>query len=358
MRAAIDSTHPVARTLREPVQTTGATEPARGASTPLASHHTDHLAVLTDGRQDQGLAALINSLYHNRFDGTLWIGWRDRGGELVRRIPPNVSARFKIRAVKLDTRRPLANFKPEFLELLFELAGPDAERVYYADCDIVVGCPWPFVRAWASWGIAVVEDLPQRTVGVSHPLRRAWKNFMEAAHIQSVREVADYFNSGFIGVPAECRSILPVWRALAEAIERTPALVGPDSPHYVRGVPIQGEAPAVSPETLALMKPFVIPDQDALNMALMATSVPIAAMGPDAMGFTEARRPILGHALGAEKPWDVDYLRRLLRRGVGPTFAEDLWWLYTTGPMPFDRRAVGRARRWSYVWAKALRRYA
>lgn len=317
---------------------------------------SDHIAVLTDGGQDSGLAVLINSFVKNGFDGTLWVGWRGQGAELFRNLPREVVDQFSVRLVELETQRPLTFYKPDFLQTVWGLAGAGARSVCYTDCDIVLGCDWSFISAWAAGGVAVVEDLPHRTVGPDNPVRRAWKSFMTAAGVPPVREIGRYFNAGFIGIPEACREILPLWSALVLSVEGMDRIRAPGpEPYFVRGVRAARENPDVPRDVLVLMSKYLIEDQDALNMALMASNVPICAMGPDAMGFTTARTPILVHALGADKPWSTKYIRRLMRYGVGPSFADDMWWLYSDGPLRVPSARVGR--RWSWRAAKALGRY-
>jgi hypothetical protein len=317
----------------------------------------DHIAVLTDGSQDAGLAVLINSLVRNGFDGTIWVGWRDGGAALARRLPAAVTSRATVETVELATRRPFTNYKPEFLTEVFELVGPDATSVTYMDCDLVLGCDWAFVRAWLAGGLALVEDLPGRPVPVNHPLRRAWSEFMGTVDVSPARDIGQYFNAGFVGVPACCQSILPVWTTLTRAIERTPQLVEEARRrHYVVGERLTDEIIEIPDHVAAVMRPYLLDDQDALNMAVMATAVPICAMGPDAMGWTGTRTPIVVHATGADKPWSVKYLRRMMRHGLGPSFADDMWWRYSDGPIVVDE-ARQPERRWAYMLAKLLRRY-
>jgi hypothetical protein len=318
---------------------------------------SDHVAVLTDGGQDPGLAVLINSLIRNGFDGTIWVGWRGTGSDLVRRLPTEVTSQAKVETVEIATVRPFTNYKPEFLTEVWDLVGPDATSVTYMDCDLVLGCDWAFVRAWLIGGLALVEDMPGRLVGTNHPLRRAWSEFMSAAGVPPTREMGQYFNAGFVGVPSECRSLLPVWTSLARTIERTPQLFDGARPrHYVVGEPLSDEVFEIPDHVAAVMRPYLLDDQDALNMATMATTVPICAMGPDAMGWTGTRTPIVVHATGADKPWSVSYLRRMIRHGLGPSFADDMWWRYSDGPIVVDEARQAQ-RRWAYMLAKVLRRY-
>jgi hypothetical protein len=267
-----------------------------------------------------------------------------------------VTTAITVNSIELETRRPFTNYKPEFLTQVWTLAGADATSVSYIDCDVVVACEWAFLRAWVANGLALVEDNPARTVGINHPLRQAWSSFMSTAGVHPQRVLGQYFNAGFVGMPASCRSILPMWATLTQALERTPALTNGSRGRHIRGERLTGDAIEVPEDVLAVMRPHLIEDQDALNMAVAATTVPVSAMGPDAMGLTTLRTPILAHAIGSDKPWSVDYLRRMIRHGHGPSFADDMWWLYSDGPIVVDAARDVR-RRWSYAVAKVLRRY-
>jgi hypothetical protein len=291
----------------------------------------------------------------NGFAGTLWVGWRGAGSRLFAQLPPGVADPITLHLVELDTRRPLAYYKPDFIETVWRSAGPTARSVIYMDCDIVLGCDWAFLSAWVAGGLAVVEDLPHRSVGIDHPLRRAWKTFMTAAGVPPTRELGQYFNSGFVGVPRECRSILPLWSKLALNVEGLQG-VRDHQPHFVRGVLDSHHGVDISADVRAIMRPFFIEDQDAFNMAVMASAVPLCSMGPDAMGFTPSRTPILLHALGPEKPWSTRYFRRLIRRGEGPSFAEDEWWRYSDHPIRVAVGARYAQRRLSWRAAKVMRR--
>ncbi len=322
-----------------------------------AGRGTDHVAVLTDGRQDPGLATLINSLVRNGFDGTLWVGWRDRGADLFRDLPVDVAEAVNPRTVELATRRPLACYKADFLELVWTMA-EDATSLIYMDCDLILGCEWAFIRAWVANGVAIVEDLPHRSVSADHPLRQAWKTVLAQAGLPSERELNRYFNSGFVGIPASCRSLLPAWRSLSQLLEgQTDLREDRPTPHYFAGEATPASELYLPDHARTLMKKYFLEDQDALNMALMATSVPLSPMGPDAMGFTDARTPIVVHALGPHKPWSKPYLRHLLRHGCGPSFADDMWWQYSAQPLRAQPGRANRHRHWSYRTAKLLRRY-
>jgi hypothetical protein len=303
------------------------------------------------------LAVLINSLVRNGFHGTLWAGWRDQQSACLHDLPASVRDRIDLRLVEVRTPRPLANYKPDFIETVWDLAGPEAASVTYMDCDLVLGCAWSLVRAWVQTGLAIVEDQPGRSVGPDHPLRQAWMSFMSSAGVPAVRTLSQYFNSGFIGIPAACRPVLKLWSALGQALEGISGLHDQSKePYWIRGVRSAEQTSEVPEGVLDMMRPFLLEDQDALNMAIMASNVPLRPMGPDAMGFTADRTPIIPHAIGPSKPWSKAYLRKLIVDGEGPSFADDQWWCYSDQPIHVARGWRMAARRSSWRSAKALKR--
>jgi hypothetical protein len=73
-------------------------------------------------------------------------------------------------------------------------------------------------------------------------------------------------------------------------------------------------------------------DQDALNLALMLSDVPINAAGPEGMDFLPGGH-LLSHAAGGTKPWRGGFLREALR-GRPPGLAQKFFYSYARGPLP------------------------
>ncbi len=74
---------------------------------------------------------------------------------------------------------------------------------------------------------------------------------------------------------------------------------------------------------------FTLSDQDAFNIAAMASPVPLSEMGPETMDFTSGGWT-MSHALGAPKPWNKHYFYWFLL-GNPPTLADNEYWRFANG---------------------------
>jgi hypothetical protein len=75
-------------------------------------------------------------------------------------------------------------------------------------------------------------------------------------------------------------------------------------------------------------------DQDAMNIAAMACESPLSPMGQDGMDLQYGGGGyVMSHALGAEKPWNKKFVRRLLVRGSAPSRADRLYFRSVNGPI-------------------------
>ena len=312
-----------------------------------------HVVVLADGSLRLGLLVLMNSLARNGFDGKLWIGQRAR--QPLELPLAGVRLPYLVEAVDVASDRPFTYYKPEFVATVWDMVGPGVELICYMDCDLILDHEWPFMRSWVHSGLAIVEDMVGRRVGALHPVRRAWAEFITACGDNVIRIPDYYYNAGFIGIRGSDRSFLEVWRRLTLQLERTSVQDGPEI-HTVKGVRDGGAGPVISDNARALLRQVFLEDQDAFNMAIMATDVELAAMGPDAMGFTSSRSAVLAHAVGPNKPWNKRYVGRLLRHGDRVTIADDKWWQYASSPIPVASGLAWRRRRWSYLAVKAAGR--
>ncbi|PTY05440.1 hypothetical protein DB347_13750 [Opitutaceae bacterium EW11] len=269
---------------------------------------TSAICTLFEGHYHLGAAALINSLHASGFRGRFICGYR---GEL----PPwarasrvesgsitvqDLGGGFEIWFVPTAAKVHFTNYKPTFMLEMWNGPAGDADTFFYLDPDIVVKCPWDMLQRWATGGIALCEDvnnyLPPR-----HPMRLAWRDWLAEQRVPLVSSELDrYYSAGFVGVPHASRDFLTLW---ARMIERVGASLG----------------------TLANLKEghatslFHTPDQDALNIALMASSTVVNGTGPEAMDFAHGGH-ILSHAIGSRKPWRGGFVRDALR-GYPPSTA-------------------------------------
>jgi hypothetical protein len=76
--------------------------------------------------------------------------------------------------------------------------------------------------------------------------------------------------------------------------------------------------------------PFMTPDQDALNLALMLWQGNITTLGPDVMAFAAFGE--LPHAIGSNKPWRRRYLLEALQ-AKSPRYVDKLYWHYADKPL-------------------------
>jgi hypothetical protein len=314
----------------------------------------DHVVVLADRNTQPGLLVLLNSLARNGFDGTAWIG--QRATEPLA-LPPDAVASlpFAVELVTLDSERPFTYLKADAVAHVWAVAGPTANSVSYMDCDLILDREWAFVRAWIGDSVAVVEDQPGRRVGALHPVRGAWSEFITACGEEVIRTPDLYYNAGFVGVSNSASRFIEIWQHISLMLERTAIQEGPELP-FVRGHRDKGAPPELSETSRILLRQVFLEDQDGFNMTIMATDVSLRSMGPDAMGFTGARSPVLAHAVGPDKPWATPYVRRLLKHGVRVSVCDDAWWKYAFAPILVASGPGWRRRRLEWLIAKAAGR--
>jgi hypothetical protein len=121
-----------------------------------------------------------------------------------------------------------------------------------------------------------------------------------------------YYNSGFLSLRREDRRFLQLWESLITQYGST------DNP-------IDGNGELGNWRKGGRWLPFMTPDQDTLNIALMAWAGPITTLGPDAMGFVGAA--LMPHAIGTPKPWQKHFTFNALQ-GKPPRQVDKLYWSY------------------------------
>jgi hypothetical protein len=113
------------------------------------------------------------------------------------------------------------------------------------------------------------------------------------------RPLDRYYNAGFLGLSRDDAAFLAVWQRVIHAVETHLGNLGSLK---------VGDANSL----------FHSADQDALNLALMVSSVRINGSGPECMDFAPGGY-LLSHAIGPAKPWRGKYLRlALLGHPPGP----------------------------------------
>jgi hypothetical protein len=277
------------------------------------------ICTLFEGDYHLGLAAFVNSLVQAEYEGTIWAGYR---GELppwlnqLSRIDNthdefNVGMGLRIAFLRLDTKVHLTNYKPQFMLDLLAGEAHDCDYLWYFDPDIFLRCKWSFFRNWQTNGIALCEEIVNYNLSENSPIRCQWAKIGSDMGLGAARSVRGYFNGGMVGVSAAHSSFLHLWkRILDQAVSGSY-----DLERFKPGTPDM---------------PFNATDQDALNMAVMFTEIPLATMGPEAMGFIPSGFTMY-HAVG-HKPWRGSLLFRALA-GLPPSSAAKYFFSQVSSPI-------------------------
>jgi hypothetical protein len=294
-------------------------------------HSGDDVAfALFDGDYHIGLGALVNSLFRAGFRGLVYAGYRGS-------LPPwagvpgadgdfhhyAVGDGCAICFVKVEFAGHLTNYKPAFMLSMLGAHEKDARRIYYFDVDIVVKAPWRFFQDWVSCGIGVCRNGVDPYMSENHPLRKYWRDMAAGLGLRC-RPVLGYFNGGFIGLSTKHLDFLTTWDALIQQLQRSGRSLG----HLTHGMP---------PD------PATFQDQDMMNVALMASDLPISPVENTGMDFSYGGY-IMSHAVGRAKPWRRRYLLDALL-GYPPDQAHRLFWRYANEPiavMPQYRRVLAQ----------------
>ena len=293
------------------------------------------VTTLFEGHYHYGAGALVNSLYRHGYRGTIWAGLRGP-------LPPWARAavetpeghRFRVAEgcdvlfVPLATDTHFTHYKADFLLHVLD-ADPALAGAFYFDPDIVVRGRWGFFEEWVGEGIALCEDVTYPAMPNSHPFRAAWRRVMTACALDEVRPLDRYYNAGFIGVPRGDRAFLDTWRTLLHRLEADGVdlafLRDRDRSHA-----------------------FYVPDQDMMNAALMATTFPVSALGPEGMGFTPGGFT-MSHAIDEPKPWVKHLFWRTRWAGTPPGLVDKHFLQAVDGPI----RLYGPVRygvKWGAFW--------
>jgi len=271
-----------------------------------------YIVTLVEGDFLSGACVLFNSLIHNGFDGCFVIGYRDLSECPHESLRSLKQADRNVKWIMLDTSLHFTNYKPQFMKLVLDTC-KDCASISYLDPDIIANCPFSWFSAWCEGGPAVCADV-NWWMPSQHPTRREWISITGL----SVHHHLDlYFNGGFLSLRRQDYGFLDLWQQIIEQ-------------HGDADNPLDSKGDIGIWRQGGRWFPFFAPDQDALNVALMAWDGPITALGPDVMGF--AGPALLPHAVGGAKPWRVNYLRRAML-GQPPRLVDKLYWDHANYPL-------------------------
>lgn len=287
------------------------------------------VCTLFEGDYHFGLAALINSLVQNGFQGCIVAGYRGA-------LPPwmgqlkalgndgrfEISPGARIEFIHLDTPVHFTNLKPQFMKQLLG-ERPSCRYICYFDPDIVIRCAWSFYAQWVRHGVALCEDI-NGNLPANHPLRQRWIELVSPSGFKNPQALSRYYNGGYIGLPATCAGFLDLWQHATRIAEST----GFDSRAFGTG---------------DRTNPFFRADQDTLNIAAMYSEYPLTTVGAEGMDFVPGGGAMF-HAIGSPKPWRKKMVLCALG-GVPPSGSDKAFLAYLTYPIrPYSRFGLARRR--------------
>jgi hypothetical protein len=290
--------------------------------------------VITLAEKDHflGAAVLLNSLVQQGFNGLFLLGTKGDGGAARVQFEKSVQSAQKedsfpdVEIFDVATTWHMTNIKGKVISDVFEKY-PNAQTVAYFDPDIVVTCPWPFIVDWCAQGIALAGDVNWR-MAADHPIRRKWATMLTTSGLKVARLPELYINGGFVGIHRDAADFGRLWHRLMEDFGAS------DNPLDASGDIHEWRE---SGRWQAMMAP----DQDALNMAAMATPHAISTVGPDAMAF-ENGDVYFPHAVGANKPWRRKFLKDACS-GVPPRRVDKRFWMAAGAPIQvFEPQQIRR----------------
>jgi hypothetical protein len=300
------------------------------------------VATLAENDHLFGAVVLFNTLIANGFSGTYVIGTRKKCNipiPLFREIENyqlncKQSRVPKLVILEVDTHFHFANYKPYFLNQLLDTL-PNCQLVTYLDPDICFAAPWQWIEECVLVGPVVAGDvnwcMPQ-----CHPTRSVWRGLLHDAGYDCNNILNIYFNSGMLALTRKDRGILDYWIVLLKKYGS-----------LTNRLDVKGEIGSWMKG--GRWDPTLAPDQDTLNMALMAWPGELCTFGPDFMGFMAGS---LGaaHAVGFGKPWKRRYCFEALK-GNAPRPVDKLFWLNASSPLsPYSKMRV----RWNKFLLRVL----
>ena len=299
------------------------------------------LCTLFEGSYHLGLGVFLNSAHSSGWRGTMYAGYRGPLPPWAASAKPSalghryeIDAECRIEFIKLTTNVHLTNYKPDFMLDLWAKACPDAETLFYFDPDIVIRCNWAFFEEWVGYGVTLVEDL-NSPVAFNHPRRAGWKTYYKGFGLELNDVTEFYVNGGFVGTSRKDLGFLESWKRIQECMGKD--LGGLDNANIGghRRIASKQQSPTYM---------FNKTDQDALNVAVMASGRPVSIMGAESMDF-KLGGYVMSHAVGSGKPWNKNHFKQLLQ-GFRPSNTDKTFWQHACSPIPVFSGKQARVNRW------------
>ena len=299
------------------------------------------VCTLFEGDYHFGLAALINSLVRNEFQGCISAGYRGPLPPWINQLKLSgcegsydVCSGVRIKFILLETPMHFTNFKPEFmLQLIHDQ--PGCKYIWYFDPDIVTRCSWSFYVQWVKYGVALCEDI-NGVMPQNHPIRFRWIELVSTLGLENPLPLCTYYNGGFIGLPVSCSGFLDRW----EDVLRIAESEGLDMRAFGTG---------------NRTDPFFRGDQDALNIAAMYSRYPLTTIGPDGMDFVSGGITMF-HAIASPKPWRKHMMLSALR-GFPPSASDKAFLAHSKYPIRSYSRLRLAAKRLSCSFGALIGRF-
>ncbi len=284
------------------------------------------ICTLFEGNYHYGVAALVNSVYHNGYRGDIFAGYKGTLPFWAINTDSSLSEIWKgattihpanglrIHFLPVETDWHLNNYKPDFM-LSLKAKFPELVRnLFYFDPDIIIKYEWLFFEKWVGYGVTLVHELVAVALPPTHPVRREWEEMLVRSKRTVHRDLYSGINGGFCGVNKNDFDFLQTWSDIIHESIKCYNLNPREfkQPHqkYI----------------------FQFADQDALNITAMCYNYAISEMGPDAMDFVQTGWRAMSHATGSPKPWNKNFFLSCIR-GFPPRLAEKAYWANTSGPI-------------------------
>jgi hypothetical protein len=312
------------------------------------------ICTLFEGHYHFGVASLVNSLYAQGYRGGVFAGYRGElpswtsSAKINESLPDgskslDIAPGLQLHLIPLSTDYHLTNYKPDFMLQLLELAQGNARTIFYFDPDIVVIAPWTFFREWVECGVALCEDV-NSPLGRNHPRRIGWRTFYSQHGVKLAFRDQAYANGGFIGLTAENKQFLLLWKRLQELMSLT---IGGLHRSVLNGSLFDGADERFSP--------FGKTDQDALNGCVEAWEGEVSFVGKEGMSLGPGQA-ILPHAVGHPKPWRWKPLKQALS-GRPPRLVDKMYWENASGVIPAHSSFEIRRKRVALRIASVISRF-